>query len=153
MTKSNKKIQLKNKIINQIMISGNKKTSENLLTKTIKQLQKQSKIQFKNFFQIAIINCMPIFKLNKISNKKRKKKQRKIKLVPSFITNTFSRTFLSIKFITTDLKKKSGESFLNKFKQKLLILSDTKKTSIINQKDEIQKKVVENKRYLKNYRW
>lgn len=152
MAKLNKKINLKNKIINQIMINGNKKTSEILLIKTAKQFQKQSKKQFQKVFQLAIVNYMPVFRLNEISNKKRKKKQRKIKLVPSFIPDKTKKTFLSVKFVIKNLKKEKGESFLNTLNKKLILFADNKK-AFVNQKDEIQKKVVENKRYLENYRW
>jgi ribosomal protein S7 len=76
--------ETKNKIIANIMNNGSKKTSESILFKSFKKLQKSSKKQSKKVFQLAIINSTPIFKLHKIENKKQRKKKSKSTRDPSF---------------------------------------------------------------------
>jgi len=72
-----KKLEIKNKLINHIMVNGNKKTSEKILLKSFKNLQKDSQKQSKKIFQLAIINSTPIFKLHIHKIKKKRKKKNK----------------------------------------------------------------------------
>lgn len=152
-----KKIKNKNlvktKFINRIMSNGNKTTCENLLIKSFKNLQANSKKQSKKIFQLSILNFMPLFRLNEISNKKLKKKQRKIKIIPSFVANTDKRISLSIKYIIKELTKNEIKNpFDKKLYQKLLTIAINKK-SFFEHKPETIEKILANKRYLKSYRW
>lgn len=152
-----KKIKNKNlvktKFINRIMNNGNKTTCENLLIKSFKNLQINSKKQSKKIFQLSIINFMPLFRLNEISNKRVKKKQRKIKIIPSFVAKTDKRISLSIKYMIKELIKNGIKNkFDKKLYQKLLIIAINKK-SFFEHKSETIDKILANKRYLKNYRW
>lgn len=142
----------KNKLINTIMVSGNKKTSEKILLKSIKRLQKKSKKQTKNIIQLSLINFISLFKFHEISNKKLKKKQRKVKIIPSFLATNAKRTFLSIKYLIEDLDKKTKNPFFVKLYQKILTLSNNPKF-MSDQKPEILIKHLTSKKHLKNYRW
>ena len=86
---------LKNKIIKHLTINGKKGTSEKIFNKSLKNIQKETNKQLKKIINIAIINATPIFKLHKISNKKRRK--RKLKEIPAFISKKKFRLTLAIK--------------------------------------------------------
>jgi ribosomal protein S7 len=148
-----KSIEIKKKIVNHIMFSGKKKTSEKLLLKSVKELNKSSKKQIKKLVQLRIIYTTPIFKLHISTNKKQKKRNRKIRILPSFVPQTQIRTSLALRFILANIKKKkSNTQFYQSLKQAILQTSKQEK-SIIEMKNEIQKKALLNKRYFRYYRW
>jgi ribosomal protein S7 len=134
------------------MFSGKKKTSEKLLLKSVKELNKSSKKQIKKLVQLSIIYTTPIFKLHISTNKKQKKRNRKIRILPSFVPQTQIRTSLALRFILANIKKKSNTQFYQSLKQAILQTSKQEK-SIIEMKNEIQKKALLNKRYFRYYRW
>jgi ribosomal protein S7 len=146
-----KKLELKNKLINHIMINGNKKTSEKILLKSFKKLQKESQKQSKKIFQLAVINSTPIFKLHIYKMKKKRKKR--IKEIPTFITNKYHRISLSLKFILSKiLENKQFNKFFNEFKKEILITSQ-RKGVIIESKNNLQKQALLKKHLLVFYRW
>ena len=147
-----RKKEIQNKIINHIMYDGNKKTSENILYKSIKKLQKNSKKQLKKIIQLAIINSTPTFKLHKIENKKRKKRNRKIREIPAFISKSISRTSTAIKSILYSIEKKKSKKFYTKLKQEILLTAQYQGTAIVL-KNTLQKQVVTKKHFFKYYRW
>jgi hypothetical protein len=65
----------------------------------MKSLQKMSKKPFKKIVQLALAFNAPIFKLNIITQKKRKKKKLKTKIIPGFILNKLARLSFAIRFI------------------------------------------------------
>jgi ribosomal protein S7 len=146
-----KNLEIKKKLINQIMLNGCKETSEKIILKSFKELQKNSLKKTKELIKLSLLNSTPIFKINKIKNKKNKKKKQKLKEIPSFITNSNSRISLAIKFILQSIKKKK-ENFYTKF-NKELILNSQQKGETIQLKNNIQKEVISKKRYLNFYRW
>jgi ribosomal protein S7 len=146
-----KKIQIKNKLINHITKNGEKKTSEKLLLKSLKKLQKTSKKQVKALLQLCILNSTPIFKLHTSSNKKQKKRNKKIREMPTFIVRPEIRTSLSIKFILSN-KEKMSKNFYSELTKKVLLTTQSK-SGPISSKNELQKKIILNKRYLTYYRW
>ena len=116
MNKKNKII--KNKIINHIMVDGQKNTSEKILLKSIKNLNKNINKQVKKIFQLGLINSSPIFSIHQSENKKVKKKKRKVRITPFFLTSQKNRTSLSIKFITNSLKKRLKVTMMKNFHKK-----------------------------------
>ena len=74
-----KKIEITRKLVNHLVINGKKPKSEKIVLKSIKALQKTSKKSSQKLFQLALIYNTPIFKLNTITQKKRKKKKTKSK--------------------------------------------------------------------------
>jgi ribosomal protein S7 len=143
---------IKNKIINHIMVDGQKNTSERILLKSIKNLNKSINKQVKKIFQLGLINSSPIFSVHQSENKKFKKKKRKVRIIPFFLTSQKNRTSLSIKFITNSLKKKTKSNYDEKFSQEVLLNSYNKGISLNNLK-EMQKKALQNKKYFSHYRW
>jgi small subunit ribosomal protein S7 len=147
-----KRKETRNKIINYIMINGEKKTSENILLTTVKKLQKNSKKQLKQIIQLTLINSTPTFKLHKIENKKRKKRNRKVIEIPAFISNSFTRTSVAIKFILTSAEKKKSKKFYDNFNQEIILAAQSKGNSI-DLKNTLQKHIILKKHLFKYYRW
>jgi ribosomal protein S7 len=76
MTKQKKTIEIKNKFINHLTIKGKKSQSEKIIYKTLKALQKTSKKPLKKLIQLALVANAPVFKLNTITKKKERKKNK-----------------------------------------------------------------------------
>lgn len=146
------KKEIKNKIITNIMNNGSKKTSESILFKSFKKLQKNSKKQSKKIFQLAIVNATPIFKLHRIENKKQRKKNRKVREIPAFISNLTSRTSIAIKFILSSIEQKKIKKFYQQLNQEVLITARIKGNAI-EKKNTLQKQVLSKKHFFKYFRW
>jgi ribosomal protein S7 len=133
------------------MINGNKKTSEKLLIKSFKKLQKDSLKQSKKIFQLAIINSTPIFKLH--THKIKKKRKKRVREIPAFIANKYNRISLAIKFILSkNSENKRSDKFFNEFKKEILLTSQQKGTSF-ESKNNLQKQVLLKKHLFAFYRW
>jgi ribosomal protein S7 len=149
--KKDKNLNLKTKIINTLMVSGRKKTGEKILLKFAKRLQKSTDKNFKNLVQLAIINSTPAFKLNEQVVKKGKRKA--VRISPSFIMKDSLRVMTSLKFIkNATTKNKSSISFYETFVKEILASSILKSQSV-DKKNELQKQILINKRYLSKFRW
>jgi len=149
--KGNKTFNLKAKIVNTLMISGKKKTGEKILLKFAKLLQKSSNKNFKNLVQLAIINSTPTFKLNEQVVKKGKRKS--VRSTPSFITSDSLRIMASLKLIINAVNKsKTSTSFYETLANEVLA-SSAAKSQAVDKKNELQKQILINKRYLSKFRW
>nr|YP_009495559.1 ribosomal protein S7 [Nitzschia sp. (in: diatoms)]AWQ64289.1 ribosomal protein S7 [Nitzschia sp. (in: diatoms)] len=149
--KTNKNLNLKSKIINTLMISGKKSTGEKIVLKFAKQFQKLSNKNFKNMVQLAIINSTPTFKLNEQIVKKGKRKA--VKSTPIFITSDSLRIITSLKFIRNSaLKNKNSTQFYESLVSEILASANSKSQSV-DKKNELQKQILLNKRYLSKFRW
>jgi ribosomal protein S7 len=143
-------LNVKNKIINQIMIGGKKTVSEKILFKSLKELNKFSKKQIKKILQMRIFLSIPAFKLHKSINKK--KRNKKIFETPAFIPNNQSRNSLSIKFILISAQTRVINHFHNKLKKEILVFLEQKE-AVDELKNNLQKKVLAKKSYFRFYRW
>lgn len=134
------------------MVNGKKETGERVLLKSLKEIQKESKKQSQELIKLGIAYATPAFKLHKIANKKQKKRNKKVREIPAFISDKKARISLAIKFIVTNLKKKKSANFYEKLKQELLANAQYRGAAI-QIKNELQKQVLANKRYFAYYRW
>lgn len=149
--KKNNTLHLKHKIINTLMKSGRKKTGEKILLKFLKSLQKSTDKNFKVLLQSAIINSTSTFKLNEQSIKKGKRKA--TKNIPSFIISDSLRIITALKLIKkVSAKNKSSNYFYQSLVTEVLASSSLKGQSV-DQKNELQKQILLNKRYLSKFRW
>ena len=144
-------INIQKKLINHLIIDGEKKTSEKILLKSLKILQKNSFKKYKKIFQLALTYSTPIFKLHKISNKKLKKRTKKIREIPAFISNKQLRTSLAIKLVLRNIKKEKNLKFYQELKKEIL-LNATNKNNTIQLKNDLQKRILNKKRYFLFYR-
>ena len=143
--------ELKHKFTNTLMKSGNKKTVEKVLIKSFKLIQKLNRKNNKNLIKNSIINSTLTFKLSKQSKKKGKRKLNKE--IPSFIKKDTTRTLLALNCLVTSASKNNEiNHFYKKLSQEILD-SSFNKGKAIEKKNEIQKQVLMQKRYLLNFRW
>ena len=146
-----KTMVFKNKIVNVFMKNGKKHTSEKILLKSSKFLQKSSKKSFQNIFQLAIINTTSAFKLNEQVMKKGKRKSKKV--TPSFIIKDSLRIMTALKFFRNTVQKnKNSTSFYKNLANEILASSSLKSQSI-EQKTKLQTQILLNKRYLSKFKW
>jgi len=149
--RKNNRISLKQKLVNILMVSGNKKTGEKILIKSLKLLQRSVIKNHINLIQLAVINTTPTFKINQQLLKKGKRKSKKD--IPTFITNDLLRIMLSLKFIKgASTKSQISTSFYKNLTQEI-VASSALKSQSIEQKNELQKQTLINKRYLSKFRW
>ena len=149
--KKKKTMVFKNKIVNVFMKNGKKHTSEKILLKSSKFLQKSSKKSFQNIFQLAIINTTSAFKLNEQVMKKGKRKSKKV--TPSFIIKDSLRIMTALKFFRNTVQKnKNSTSFYKNLANEILASSSLKSQSI-EQKTKLQTQILLNKRYLSKFKW
>lgn len=152
MIRTKKNIEIKNKLINHLLIKGKKSKGEKIMLKSFKILQTECKKSSKELLQLALVFSTPIFKINIITNKKKKKKKQKTKIIPAFIYKKLSRISFAIKFIITTAKKSKNHHFFNKLPEEIL-LSSQNKSNATEKKKENQKQVFLNRHLFKYYRW
>lgn len=141
----------KNKIVNVFMKNGKKHTSEKILLKSSKLIQKSSRKNFKNLAQLAIINTTSAFKLNEQVMKKGKRKSTKV--TPSFIVNDSLRVMTALKFIKNTVQKKKNSISSCKNLSNEILASSLLKSQSIEQKTKLQTQILLNKRYLSKFKW
>ena len=151
MTLNKTKINIKNRIYNSSLKSGNKKTGEKNLLKSLKNTQKLSYKNHIKILTLAIKNTTPALKMNKQKMKRRKRKA--IKEIPTFLQNNSLRINLSLKYLLINSTNRTeSEPFYNKF-SKEVIDSAILKSSTVNQIIDFQKKILLQKSYFFKYRW
>lgn len=142
---------IKKKIVNHLTLNGKKKTGEKLLLKSIKKLQKESLKQTEELIKLALVHVSPLFKLQKFTSK-RKKKKTKIKEVPFFILNNNSRISLAIKFIIRAVDARKSNEFCTQWCRE--VLANSKQSGdAVKMKNELQKQVLLQKRFFRFYKW
>jgi len=147
----NTQSNLQRKIINTMMHSGKKTTSEKILLKSVKRVQKQSVKNFKQQLKSALINTTPTFKVNEQIVKRGKRKS--VKVVPSFISGDTLRLTSALKLLKTSaVKSRKSQPFYVSLVDEILSASISKSMAV-DKKAEIQSQVLLNKRYLSKFRW
>ena len=91
-------IIVKDKLINVLMISGQKKTSEKIVLKSLKSLQRSNKKESKKLVQQTITDLSLVFKTKNQVTKRGKKKI--IKNMNTFLNNDDIRIMSALKLIT-----------------------------------------------------
>jgi ribosomal protein S7 len=142
-------IKIKNKIINHLMKHGKKQTSEKIFSKSIKELQKSTLKRTKDVIILSIKQTTPIYKMHFLTQKKRKNKT--IKEIPTFIKTSGSRTSLAIKFIVQATRKKNRSTYKN-LKEEILLSSQALGDSV-KVKQDLQEAVLKKKKLFKYYKW
>ena len=101
------KINLKDKMYNHLMISGNKFTCEKMIQDSIKILQKKNKKNHKEIFKLAIMNLIPTIQLRVVKKRKRKSH----KELP-YVLRKKNRISLGIKSIINSSNRNLHEEIL-----------------------------------------
>lgn len=133
------------------MSNGKKKTGEKLLLKSVKRLQKSTSKNLKTLIQMSIVNTTSAFKLSEQVVKRGKRKATRV--TPSFIPNDSLRLTASLKFLKMGASKsRKAAFFYEKFTDEILA-SFTLKSQAVEKKNEVQKEILMNRRYLSRFRW
>lgn len=140
---------LKNRYKNSLMISGRKRTTENITTKVIKLTTKKSVKAFLSVFQISIINTASVLQIKTQKNLKGKRK--KLQEKPSFVSKDYLRLLKSFLLLKSASKKLNMNSFQDAMVISIKKSAEFSKDSIFFEiKTAEQKKALNNKRYLFN---
>jgi ribosomal protein S7 len=140
---------LKKKLINCILMQGNKFSSEILFKNCLKHLTRKKNKKIKNFIFLAINHALPTFKLETKTIKKKKTKL--IKYKPFFIQKNKNRIFFSVKFIVNSARKESN-NFFKSFNQEFVAISKRTSNSVsVKNKNQEQALLYQN--VLLFYRW
>ena len=148
-------LKTKEKLLNHLMKKGGKETSEKVLLKSVKELQKNTLKKAENIIKSALLNKIPIFKMNTII-KKKKKKKKTIREVPIFLVYNKSRVSEAIKLIIKTSKKIKRNITSYYLKLVVELLDDCKddvESDAVLAKNNLQEKILAQKKYLRNYRW
>jgi len=153
MKKENKKFILKNKLINSFMSNGQKETCEKILKQTLKNTQRNSTKNCKKLLQLFVVNLTPMFKFNKQSKKRGKKK--KIEFIPYLIPTNELRINFALKLLRLTLIKRKKNSFTNSLSNEILtsVLSNGSTSISIEKKNEMQNQILTQKRYFYKFKW
>lgn len=146
------KLKLKEKILNHIFKNGKKKTSEKILCKSFKTIQKLQKKSHSEILKLSVINSTPTFRVIKLkSNKRRKKKS--IKEIPAFLSTYMFRSSWALKYLIQNSQKNYGiNTFYNRL-QNETILSAKHEGTTVKLKNEVQSQALQKKKYFRHYRW
>lgn len=135
---------LRTKIINYIFNDGSKRTSEKILLKTLKVIQKSSNKNSKNIVKFSLVKASFFLNL-------KKKKQRQLLIEIPFLLKSSSRISFAIKKILGIVRQKKINSFYFLLKQELFN-SLTENNEIFKDKKEIYKKAFTKKAFT-HFRW
>ena len=138
---------IKKFLLNNLMKSGIKNTSEKLLLKIAKLLQKRLlKKNFENIIQVAIINSSPHVYIKSVKRRKREP------LKVPFLFNNSKKISYAIKFIIKEcVLDRSVGTFQDKASLELLKSANFEGQNI-KKTEELLKSAFINKKF-SNYRW
>lgn len=143
--------KLKNKVLSHIIVRGQKETSEKILKKSLKTLQKVQNQSHSDLIKLAIINSTPMFRVIKLKNNRRRKKK-SVKEIPAFLSTYMFRASWSLKYLTQTLNKKESKTFSKGFNDEIL-LNAKQLGKAVKFKNELQDQALKKKKYFRNYRW
>jgi len=136
---------IKTKLLNHLILKGQKQTSEKESLKCFKLIQKNlSKKNFKEILKLSVVNASPFFQLKKIKNKKN------LLEIPYLLKNKL-KVFYGMKNILKNATSQRENEFYKKLTLKL-IKSSILKGSTIKQKKIIHEQAFLKKKYAR-YRW
>ena len=145
-----KKIPIKHKIFNNLMVNGNKETCEKVFFKSSKLMQKSLSKNHEELIKIAIINSSPIVNMRQVRIKKRKKKNVK---EYQYVLDSKNRISLAIKFILETVTQKDKKSpYLHTNLQQEILANSQTNSNAIKKKEDLQKHTLLKKKYA-YYRW
>jgi len=142
-----KKLSLKYKVFNYLMVNGNKETCENIFLKSSKILQKSSTKNNQEVIKTSIINSSPVLSIKQI---KQKGKKKIVKKYP-FLLDFGNRITFAIKFILKTVKEKKSLHLHTNLKEEIKANSQNF-GGAIKRKEDLQKDAILNKKY-SYYRW
>ena len=145
------KQKLKKKILNHILKDGKKKTSEKILSKSFKSIQKLHKKSHSDIIRLSIINSTPAFRVIKLKNNRRRKKK-STKEIPAFLSTYLFRSSWALKYLIQASRKKTSDVFHSQLANETL-LNAKHEGNAVKLKNDIQNQALQKKKYFRHYRW
>ena len=137
---------IKNNVVNQTTLNGNKFKSEKLIYKSIKKIQKVNKKKdFKNLLKTSIVNTSPIFYLKNIKRKRKKNTEFPFMLLKSL------RVSYSFKFLLHHCKNSKPSPLYLKLSNEL-VQSSKKDSQSVKHIEKLYKDTFAKKKFA-SYRW
>lgn len=143
--------KLKEKILSHILRNGQKKTSETILAKSLKSIQKAQKGSHIKVAKLAIANSTPTFRVIKLKNNRRKKKK-ETREIPTFLSAYVYRTSWALKYLAKTLNQKATNKYHIQLEQEIL-LNAKHQGNAGKLKDELHSQTLKNRKYFRYYRW
>jgi small subunit ribosomal protein S7 len=140
-----------NKLVNVITESGKKQKSEGRVIKSFKNLQKHSIKQPYELLQTAVKSLIPIYRLQLLTNKKRRKKNRQIKKKACLVLSPTYRLTLAIKYIVNAIRQQKKTKIDEILAEEILLTCQTSSNSL---KKKLEDHEQINRYYVRRfYRW
>lgn len=137
------------------MTRGNKPTCENILSKSLKLIQKSKTKPHSEIIKLAILNATPVFRVMELKEKRKKKRKKgtkRSKEIPSFLSHYTFRTSWALKLMSSSTKKRISGKLFENFHQEVISTAQNVGESV-KIKTETQKQALKKKFYFKYYRW
>jgi ribosomal protein S7 len=142
-----------NRLVNLVTKNGNKHKSEKIVLKSFKQLQKNSIKQPYALLRTAIKQLVPIYRLQTLTNKKRPKKNRKIKKKACLVLSSSYRLTLALKYIMKEIENQKSTRVSDALADEILLTCKGESNSL-NKKLDDHTQVNLNRNYIRRYyRW
>jgi small subunit ribosomal protein S7 len=145
LNKYNFKVSFSSKMINCLMIKGNKSLVEKLLFKTFKILQESSLKNSNSVVKFSLLNISPILSVFQKKNKKRVLRE-----IPFLLKPTL-RLVRAIKSIIKIVKKQSQNSFSENLKNEIINILK-KNSDLLVKKNDLHSYALKNKAFA-HFRW
>lgn len=149
--KKKQSIELKKKLTNHITKDGKKGICEKEILRSFKAAQKSQKKNHAKIAKLSVVNTIPVFKIVKLTNKKRRKKS--VREIPVLVSSYKARVSLGLKYLIKAIKSQPVKaSFSEKFKSELLSGAVSDNNAIVT-KNSVQTRALAEKKYFRFYRW
>lgn len=144
------------KLSKLMIIGGGKQRSEGIVVKCFKKLQKRSVKQPYELLQTVVKHLTPVFRLQTLTSKKRRKPTDKLKKKTSFVLNPSYRLTLAIKCVIGVIKHRKSIKTYIKLMEEIISTCELSSQTIQNILDDQRQALLykKPKRTInKNYRW
>lgn len=144
------------KINNLLTVCGGKHKSESIVVRCFKKLQKRSTKQAYEMLQTTIKTLTPVFRLQTLTPKKRRRKTGTLKKRVFFILKYSYRLTLAVKYVQEAIKTRDNTKACEVLTE-ILLTCELNNSEIYKKKQEYQQQVPFylkfRKRIRRNYRW
>jgi ribosomal protein S7 len=144
------------KLSKLLIIGGGKQRSEGIVIKCFKKLQRKSIKQPYELLQTTVKHLTPVFRLQTLTSKKRRKPTDKLKKKTSFVLNPSYRLTLAIKCVIDVIKNRKSVKTCDKLIDEIMSTCDLSSQTIqktLNDQKQVLLYKKSTKIIKKNYRW
>lgn len=142
-----------NKLVNLMILNGEKQKSEGIVLQSFKKLQKNSIKQSYELLKTTIKHLVPIYRFQSHTNKKVRKKPRQIKKKACLVLSPSYRLTLAVKYIMGSIKHQKHSKMCDLISKEIILTCQCDSKSF-NKRLNDQKQVLPNRKSIRQfYRW